>query len=154
MLENIKITYKEISDDPIHCECCGTCYPEGFSVSLNNEIIYEYYSDGHLGGYRTEGSLINILHNELKTLYIDNIKSEFTEKARLEWNEKHPGNRIARTPERWADYKNNLIKHVEDSFCKIKEFCKILPYDEHLQIKLFLIWFEDVMGDKIEFKMK
>lgn len=153
MKDNPIIEYIFTSEEPFYCDCCGNCFPEGFKVLFNGDLVHQYCSDGHLSSEETEGFLIDNLSQSIQNYYIEEINKEHTEEKRIIWNIDHPGNGIARTPESWLEYKNSLIEHIHRSFIRINKKMEYQPTDNILKIQLFLIWFEDTMCEKIDFNI-
>ncbi len=145
---NIKIEY--IRGKLHECDCCGIYSSEGTSVYVDNEMVWEKYSDGHMYGRQTEDSILNCVVNAWLNKNLQETEAAHTEAARHEWNKNNPGNGIARTPESWEEYKNEKVKYYNESVNTIIENCKILPYNEGLQVRMIAIWIEDVTGEKIE----
>ncbi len=141
---------EKISGPVFECECCGSYSSSGVNIYVDEELVWRQYSDGHLGGEITEDTLLNCVLEALKSKSLNDIEESFTEKAREDWNKKHPGNGIARTPESWKEYKDSNIKHVEESIERVKESCERLPYDELLQLKMIAIWVEENTGEKVD----
>lgn len=136
--------------EPFECEDCGVCYPEGVYISVDDLVVWEKSTDGHYSGYQTEESISECILNHIKATSLELIESGFTEDARLQWNKTHPGNAVASSPESWLEYKQETIEILEDSLERLTENCKILPYAEHLQVKMIALWLEEEFGEKIQ----
>lgn len=145
---NIKIEY--IRGELQECDCCGIYSSEGTSVYVDNELVWERYSDGHLYGRQTEKSILKAIVDAWLQKSLKEIEETCTEECRLDWNKKYPGNGIARTQESWEEYKQEKIKYCLDSVNTIIENCHLLPYNEGLQVRMIALWIEDVTGEHIE----
>lgn len=130
------------------CDCCGTYSGQGVFVLSDNKLIWERYSDGHMYGRQTEDSILESMLSYMEEVKLEEIEAEHTEDARVLWNKKYPGNGIARTKESWMERKNELVGYVKENISQIRENSKILPYNEVLQVKMILLWAEEVFGDK------
>lgn len=131
------------------CECCGSYSSEGIGIYVNDEMVWEKYSDGHMYGRQTEESILESVLNAWNDSRVKMIEENHTEEKRNQWNKDHPGNGIARTPESWEKYKNEMLDYQEGVFDNVKEDCSNLPYDETLQVKMIALWIENVCGEKI-----
>lgn len=132
------------------CDCCGSYCSEGTNVYVNDTLVWEKYSDGHLYGRQTEENLLNCIVKEWNRINLEVIENNHTEESRLKWNKSYPGNGIARTPESWEEYKNEMLQYQDGLIENVMESCKNLPYDETLQTKMIALWIESVSGEKIE----
>lgn len=131
------------------CECCGSYSSEGICIYVNSHMIWEKYSDGHMYGRQTEESILDSVINAWIDYNLSSLKESHTEKSRINWNKQNPGNGIARTPESWKKYCDEKVQYIEDSKKQIIENCKLLPYDEVLQLKIIAIWIEECTGQVI-----
>ena len=74
----IKLTFKEYHEPTFDCECCGTCYPEHWTISIAKDdgeeyILYELDHDGHMGGFRTDGDILLLMRDALWTMCSDEM---------------------------------------------------------------------------------
>lgn len=136
--------------EPFECDDCGTCYPEGMYICVDDVVVWEKSTDGHYSGHQTENSISECILNHIKDTYLAMTDNHFTEDARLQWNKNHPGNAVASSPESWLEYKQESIAILENSLERLTENCKILPYTEHLQVKMIALWLEEEFGEKIQ----
>lgn len=136
--------------EPFECDDCGTCYPEGVYVCVDDVVVWEKSTDGHYSGYQTEESISECILNYIKKTSLELIDNGFTEEARFQWNKNYPGNAVASTPENWLEYKRESISILESSCERLTENCQILPYAEHLQVKMIALWLEEEFGDKVQ----
>ncbi len=132
------------------CDCCGTYYGEGVFLFCEDKLIWERYSDGHMYGRQTESSILDSILSHLEGFKLEEIEAEYNEEGRIIWNKKYPGNGVARTQDSWLERKNELVSYIKENISQIRENCKILPYNEVLQVKIILLWIEEVFGDKIQ----
>lgn len=143
-LKILKPIYKSFD-----CECCGPCYPEGIFIYYNNELIWEKYSDGHYSGHETEDSIVNTILNKWRENSNAEILLASNEENRNDYNVKHPGNSIAKTPESWKDYHHSTQEYVDTMYDVFQEHCVHLPSNESLQVKMIALWLEEELGNKI-----
>lgn len=71
----IKLLFEEHHEPPFDCDCCGTCYPDHWTISLESDgqrvLLWEYDHDGHMGGYQTEGCIVTRMRDALLGLHTD-----------------------------------------------------------------------------------
>ncbi len=146
----IEFKVVDISGPSGDCDCCGSYSGSGTEIHANGEVIWRKYFDGHMGGDQTEESVLNAVLNAWNEYNIQVVEAKFTEEMRHQWNKDHPGNGVARTPENWLEYKNQMLEFQKDSFDSVKENCSNLPYDELLQVRMIAIWIESSTGEKIQ----
>jgi hypothetical protein len=145
------ITFKHvnISGSSGHCECCGGYSASGDAIYVNDEMVWEKYFDGHMGGRQTEGTLASCVLNAWYELKEYQLEVDFTEQARLQWQKDKPGSSVASTVADWSERKASQVKMLNNDFEQIAKDCENLPYDELLQMKMIALWIESVSGDPI-----
>lgn len=145
------ITFKieEIRGQTYDCEDCGSYSGSGVNIYVNDNLVWHKYSDGHMSGEQTEDTILNCVTKEWYDINVQVIEQKYTEKARNVWNEKYPGNGIARTPESWAKEKDSRIKSQQNMLECVIESCQNLPYEEPLQVKMIALWIESATGVKV-----
>lgn len=72
----LKLTFEEHYEPPFDCDCCGTCYPEHWTISLSKDgyadyLLWEFDVDGHMGGYQTEGCIVTLMRDALLAMHTD-----------------------------------------------------------------------------------
>ena len=134
------------------CECCGGFLGSGKQVYVNDKLVWEVSSDGHYSGFRTEGSMINLVINEWSRPLFDSIDEKSTEEARHEWNKAYVGNSIALTPDSWKENCREDRECYEAIIENIVDQCvpEHMPYDEYLQLRMIALWIEDHMGEAVD----
>lgn len=145
------ITFKHvsISGSMHHCECCGSYCASGDAIYVNDEMVWEKYFDGHMGGRQTENTLVSCVLKAWYEAKLYNLEAHYSEEGRAKWNLKNPGNYIASTVESWNERKQEDIKMLNADYEQIAKDCENLPYDELLQIKMIALWIESSTGEKI-----
>jgi hypothetical protein len=149
-MSNMIFKVETIHGKMYDCECCGCYSSEGICIYVNDTMVWEKYSDGHMYGRQTEETILDSILDKWFESNLSIIEEKHTEKARVKWNKDHPGNGIARTPESWLEYKNSQIEYIKSSKEQVVESCKVLPYSETLQVKMIALWIEEVTGEKIK----
>lgn len=150
MNSNIVLNLVKANEPPFDCECCGTCYPEGLIIKYNGIVIWEKFSDGHYSGHQTQESILNTIVDKWTSDALEKVTLESSEDSRHKWNEQHPGNAIALTPDSWAQYHSHAKSYYLDSAQIIKENCQKLPYDDILQVKMIALWLEEQSSTIVE----
>lgn len=138
-----------ISGSSHYCECCGSYCASGDAIYVNNEMVWEKYFDGHMGGRQTEDLLVNCVLKAWHAEKVYQLEREHTEEARLAWPENQPSRVSAFSVEDWNERKQQYLKFHKEDYEQIKEDCANLPYDEALQIKMIALWIESQTGEKI-----
>jgi hypothetical protein len=143
-------TILNYTEDGFDCECCGSCTPEGISVSVNDVEVWEQYTDNHMSGSRTEAPVSDCLIAGWEQVSRAAIDAHYTEQSRVAWNTKYPGNSVAASPESWAGEKRYAIERFEVDLNEVKESCNQLPYQIELQAKMIALWIESTTGEVID----
>jgi len=76
----MKLIYTNIYEPSFDCDCCGTCWPEHYTISLSvgeaNVQVYEYEHDGHMGGdeffYGNNTNVVGAMRDALLDMYSKN----------------------------------------------------------------------------------
>lgn len=66
----IKLIFEEHPEPAFDCMCCGTCFPDHWTISISKEgysetLLWEYNHDGHPGGFQTGGCIVTYMKNAL-----------------------------------------------------------------------------------------
>ena len=65
----IKLIFEQHPEPAFDCECCGTCFPDHWTISLvindQDYLVWEHDHDGHMGGHETEGCIVTIMRDIL-----------------------------------------------------------------------------------------
>ena len=146
-----KVSFKVIhtQEEPYDCDCCGTCYPVGLIIQYNGETVWERQFDGHMGGFQTESSILDALISAWVQDQEAQQDAAASEENRLKWNETHPGNAIASSPEQWAAFHNERKPMFESNIKNLRYSCQVLPQDETRQVKMIALWFEEELGESV-----
>lgn len=150
----MKITTNSVRGEDWECETCGWHNDETYLVYLDDDLVYKYFTDNHLSSthwpntkYEMWGHLLLAIEKKLK----EGVEKKFTEQGRIDWNIKAPGNSVASTLETWLDYKNSCLASVSTNVGYVWDIISShTPDTEHLQIKLIVLWFEE-LGINIEY---
>ncbi len=133
------------------CECCGCYGDENVRIYVNDVEVWYYLRDNHMWADKTEESLVECVLSAWNDTVIEGVIEESTEEKRLQWNEDHPGNGIASTPESWKQYQLDTgLQYQRESYSSVLEACKVLPSEEWLQLQMIALWIEDFTGEKVD----
>lgn len=146
----ITFTFTEFSGKSHHCDCCGYYSSSGKSVFVNEELVWEEYFDGHLGGHQTPSSILYTVTNKWNDIIFQNISHKYSEQRRLDYLKEKPNNHIASSLEYWQEDKHIYINMQQNDYQQVLDSCNNLPYNEFIQLKMIALWIESVTGEKIE----
>lgn len=142
----INFKVEEISGKSYDCECCGCYSASGTRVYVNDEMVWEKYFDGHMGGNQTEDSLLNTVLQAWYEQTVYEIELKYSEQSRAQWKKDKPGSSVADHIDSWTEYKAPELKYLKENFDTIKKHCEELPYDELIQVKMIALWIEAEHG--------
>lgn len=151
----INFKYIELYDSVgYECECCGSGYGDGEQVYINEELVWERQSDGHLGGYQSgvheSGMFLDCVMLGIENTLIKNVEGDYTEETRIAWNKAYPGNRIAHTQEAWNERKQLSLEVCKASVESLKEYKLPQSYYNALRVLAILLEDEFCMDVKLE----
>lgn len=156
-MTKVAVEYKHTTGDSFYCEYCGWCWEETTTVTVDGKVVYEYWTDNHLGASEEmahEGaeSPKECVFLAVKDALRNNTEEEYSEEKRKEWNRWCPGNGVANTPENWEKYKQRELEAVEDDCAEVwgaVEGAWFVLFAESLSI--MALFFEH-FGYEVEFK--
>jgi hypothetical protein len=139
----------ETSGTTYDCDCCGSYASVGKYISVNDKVVWEKYSDGHMHGHQTEDSIVVSVLDAWNELNVQIINENYTQQKRLDYNVKYPDNVVARDTVSWSEKKNEALKMLDEDYVEIKNQCKDVPYNEFIQLKMIALWIEGQTGEEI-----
>jgi hypothetical protein len=120
------------------CECCGSYYwGSGKQVYVNDRLVWEHTSDGHMGGgFTTEGSMIDAVIAEWYAVLLKTVDQRYPEETGQEGK---------------ADKESDYID-CQESVVNIVDRCtpENMPFAEFLQLKMIALWIEDTSREVVE----
>jgi len=121
----------------------GPYFGEEHTIYVNETEIWYSKTDGHMYSEQSDKPLVDSFLEYWYDSHLQEINSFYTEEERIKYNEKHPGNGVAKTPEAWSAYKAVCISELKCSLNPIKEQTQVLPYDTLRRLKVLCLWIQE-----------
>jgi hypothetical protein len=121
----------------------GPYFGEEHTIYVNETEIWYSKSDGHMWAEQSDKPLVDSFLEYWYDSHLQEINSFYTEEERIKYNEKHPGNGVARTQESWKEHKKHQIEVLRDSWLQIKCEVENVPSDMLRRLKVVSLWIQE-----------